>query len=92
MPPSASGFPTRLQELSAAQRATLTRIAGQRDGVLHRELPACDLVTLLRSYLVRFSSPDVVEATARGRQVLEGHSSGQPPSASASASESESAS
>ncbi len=60
--------------LSAAQRATLTCIAGKRDGVRHCELPATDLVTLLRSYLVRFSTPDMVEATARGRQVLEADS------------------
>ncbi|HEX9342442.1 MAG TPA: hypothetical protein VF995_02340 [Actinomycetota bacterium] len=94
MSSSASGFSMRLQagerrdtatSLSAAQRATLTRIADKRDGVQHCDLPAGDLVTLLRSYLVRFSTPDLVEATARGRQALEGDAPAQAPSASADA-------
>jgi hypothetical protein len=80
----ASGFSARLEasdgsrkrrdtgpSLSPGQRATLTHIADSRGGVRHCELPAGDLVTLLRSYLVRFTTPDIVEATARGRQVLE---------------------
>jgi len=67
--------PASATSLSATQRATLTRIAGKRGGVRHCDLPAGDLVTLLRSYLVRFSTPDLVEATARGRQALEDESS-----------------
>jgi hypothetical protein len=63
--------PASATSLSTTQRATLTRIADKRDGVRHCDLPAADLVTLLRSYLVRFSTPDLVEATARGRQALD---------------------
>ncbi len=57
-------------QLTDAQRATLQHIARWPGGVLHCEVHAEDLVTLLREELVQFCTADIVEVTPHGLQVL----------------------
>jgi hypothetical protein len=60
----------RPHQLTDAQHAALQHIARRFSGVPHCEVPAEDLVALLREELVQFRTADLVEVTPHGRWVL----------------------